>query len=30
MATDLQQIGEVQQYPKKEGKNMMMLIAPKK
>lgn len=30
MATDLQQLGEVQQAPKKEGKNMMMLIAPKK
>jgi translation initiation factor IF-3 len=30
MATDLQEIGEVQQMPKKEGRNMMMLIAPKK
>ncbi|AFZ32279.1 MULTISPECIES: translation initiation factor IF-3 [Chroococcaceae] len=30
MATDLEQVGEVQQAPKKEGKNMMMLIAPKK
>jgi len=30
MATDLQEIGEVQQAPKKEGRNMMMLIAPKK
>lgn len=30
MATDLEPIGEVQQAPKKEGKNMMMLIAPKK
>jgi translation initiation factor IF-3 len=30
MATDLQQIGEVQQAPKKEGKNMMMLLSPKK
>ena len=30
MATDLQEVGEVQQMPKKEGKSMMMLIAPKK
>lgn len=30
MATDLQEIGELQQAPKKEGRNMMMLIAPKK
>lgn len=30
MATDLEQVGEVQQAPKKEGKNMMMLIAPRK
>ncbi|MBW4618522.1 MAG: translation initiation factor IF-3 [Cyanosarcina radialis HA8281-LM2] len=30
MATDLQELGEVQQAPKKEGRNMMMLIAPKK
>jgi translation initiation factor IF-3 len=30
MATDLQEVGEVQQAPKKEGRNMMMLIAPKK
>lgn len=30
MATDLQQVAEVQQYPKKEGRNMMMLLAPKK
>jgi translation initiation factor IF-3 len=30
MANDLQEIGEVQQVPKKEGRNMMMLIAPKK
>ncbi|MBU6185753.1 MAG: translation initiation factor IF-3 [Synechococcales bacterium] len=30
MATDLQEFGEVQQAPKKEGRNMMMLIAPKK
>ncbi|WP_200892252.1 translation initiation factor IF-3 [Aliterella atlantica] len=30
MATDLQAFGEVQQEPKKEGRNMMMLISPKK
>ena len=30
MATDLQTYGEVQQAPKKEGRNMMMLISPKK
>lgn len=30
MATDLQAVGEVQQEPKKEGRNMMMLISPKK
>lgn len=30
MATDLQEVGEVQQAPKKEGRNMMMLLAPKK
>ena len=30
MATDLQPFGEVQQAPKKEGRNMMMLISPKK
>lgn len=30
MATDLDSVGEVQQMPKKEGRNMMMLIAPKK
>ncbi|MBW4665339.1 MAG: translation initiation factor IF-3 [Chroococcus sp. CMT-3BRIN-NPC107] len=30
MATDLQTFGEVQQAPKKEGRNMMMLISPKK
>ena len=30
MATDLQEFGEVQQAPKKEGRNMMMLISPKK
>ncbi len=30
MAEDLKEIAEVQQYPKKEGRNMMMLLAPKK
>jgi translation initiation factor IF-3 len=30
MAKDLEEFGEVQQAPKKEGRNMMMLIAPKK
>lgn len=30
MANDLQEVGEVQQAPKKEGRNMMMLLAPKK
>lgn len=30
MATDLQELGEVQQAPKKEGRTMMMLISPKK
>ncbi len=30
MATDLEAIAEVQQAPKREGRNMMMLLAPKK
>jgi translation initiation factor IF-3 len=30
MAGDLQEFAEVQQAPKKEGRNMMMLLAPKK
>lgn len=30
MATDLQEIAEVQQAPKKEGLSMMMLLSPKK
>jgi translation initiation factor IF-3 len=30
MADDLKEIAEVQQYPKKEGRNMMMLMAPRK
>ncbi|GBF83690.1 translation initiation factor IF-3 [Aphanothece sacrum] len=30
MATDLKDHGEIQQAPKREGRNMMMLITPKK
>jgi translation initiation factor IF-3 len=30
MATDLQEFAEVQQAPKQEGRNMMMLLAPKR
>lgn len=30
MVTDLEEVAEVQQAPKKEGRNMMMLLAPKK
>lgn len=30
MATDLQELAEVQQSPKKEGRSMMMLLSPKK
>ncbi|MCP6760881.1 translation initiation factor IF-3 [Pelatocladus sp. BLCC-F211] len=30
MATDLEALAEVQQAPKKEGRNMMMLLSPKK
>ncbi|MEB3291577.1 MAG: translation initiation factor IF-3 [Synechococcales bacterium] len=30
LANDLQELAEVQQAPKKEGRNMMMLLAPKK
>ena len=30
MATDLEEIAEVQQAPKREGRNMMMLFSPKK
>jgi translation initiation factor IF-3 len=30
MATDLGEIAEVQQAPKREGRNMMMLLSPKK
>jgi translation initiation factor IF-3 len=30
MANDLKEVAEIQQYPKKEGRNMMMLLSPKK
>jgi translation initiation factor IF-3 len=30
MATDLKEVAEIQQAPKKEGRNMMMLLSPKK
>ncbi|MEB3278929.1 translation initiation factor IF-3 [Capilliphycus salinus ALCB114379] len=30
MATDLEELAEVQQYPKQEGRTMMMLLSPKK
>lgn len=30
MATDLQELAEIQQAPKREGRNMMMLMSPKK
>jgi len=30
MANDLLEFGDVQQFPKREGRNMMMLLAPKK
>lgn len=30
MATDLENVAEVQQAPKREGRNMMMLLSPKK
>jgi translation initiation factor IF-3 len=30
MAEDLKEVAEIQQYPKKEGRNMMMLMSPKK
>ncbi|MDJ0716290.1 MAG: translation initiation factor IF-3 [Prochloraceae cyanobacterium] len=30
MAKDLEEVAEIQQAPKKEGRNMMMLLAPKK
>lgn len=30
MANDLQELAEIQQAPKQEGRNMMMLLAPKK
>jgi translation initiation factor IF-3 len=30
MAEDLKEVAEVQQFPKKEGRNMMMILSPKK
>jgi translation initiation factor IF-3 len=30
MATDLQEVAEVQQAPKREGRNMMMMLSPKR
>jgi len=30
MAADLEDVGEVQQRPKREGRNIMMMISPKK
>jgi translation initiation factor IF-3 len=30
LATDLQEVAEVQQFPKREGRNMMMMLSPKK
>jgi len=30
MATDLEEVAEIQQAPKREGRNMMMLLSPKK
>ena len=30
MAKDLEEFAEVQQFPKREGRNMMMMLAPKK
>jgi translation initiation factor IF-3 len=30
LATDLQEVAEVQQAPKREGRNMMMMLSPKK
>ncbi len=30
LAKDLAELGEIQQYPKREGRNMMMLLSPKK
>ena len=30
MASDLEEVAEVQQFPKREGRNMMMMLAPKK
>ena len=30
MAVDLEEVAEIQQHPKREGRNMMMLLSPKK
>ena len=30
MASDLKEVAEIQQFPKREGRNMMMLLSPKK
>jgi translation initiation factor IF-3 len=30
MASDLESVAEVQQFPKREGRNMMMMLSPKK
>jgi translation initiation factor IF-3 len=30
MASDLEAVAEIQQYPKREGRNITMLMAPKK
>jgi translation initiation factor IF-3 len=30
MAEDLKELAEIQQYPKREGRNMMMMMSPKK
>jgi translation initiation factor IF-3 len=30
MASDLESVAEIQQYPKREGRNITMLMAPKK
>ncbi len=30
MASDLEDVAEVQQFPKREGRNMMMMLSPKK
>ncbi len=30
MASDLEEVAEIQQFPKREGRNMMMMLSPKK